>query len=159
MYRIHIYVHHRPNYINFDIIYDSRVPMYQHHPTSMTRDLVPTSPTSALYTTYIVSCNYLLSISCTTWRWPLSSAETCSCTLCVKNIYFSTIKYICVKQVHTLHSTFWRNLLHFRGISAQEEAEGTWDMLLPSNQTARLHVPEDLPNAPSYHKLDFACIG
>jgi len=23
-----------------------------------------------------------LSISCTTWRWPLSVAKTCSCTLC-----------------------------------------------------------------------------
>lgn len=41
----------------------------------------------------------------------------------------------------------WRNLLQFRGISAQEEAEGTWDILLPSNQTTRLHVPEDLPKA------------
>jgi len=26
--------------------------------------------------------NCLISISCTTWRWPLSSAETCSCILC-----------------------------------------------------------------------------
>jgi len=32
--------------------------------------------------------NYLISISCTTWRWPLSSAETCSCTLCRKYFIF-----------------------------------------------------------------------
>lgn len=50
---------------------------------------------------------------------------------------------------------FWRNLFQFRGISAQEEAEGTWDMLLPSNQTTRLHVPEDLPNASFKSQIGF----
>jgi len=30
----------------------------------------------------------LISISCTAWRWPLSSAETCSCTLCGKYFIF-----------------------------------------------------------------------
>ena len=35
---------------------------------------------------YIWLYNCLLSDSCTTWRWPLSSAETCSCSLC-NNIY------------------------------------------------------------------------
>jgi len=34
----------------------------------------------------LYSC--LISISCTTWRWPLSSAETCSCTLCRKYFIF-----------------------------------------------------------------------
>jgi len=41
-----------------------------------------------IYSIYYIRYNYmfrrLLSISCTTWRWPLSSAETCSCTLCNK---------------------------------------------------------------------------
>jgi len=38
--------------------------------------------------------NYLLSISCTTWRWPLSSAEICSCILCIK---FNTYLYHQIK--------------------------------------------------------------
>jgi len=32
--------------------------------------------------------NCLISISCTTWGWPLSRAETCSCTLCRKYFIF-----------------------------------------------------------------------
>jgi len=35
-----------------------------------------------------ILCNCLISISCTTWRWPLSSTETCSCTLYRKYFIF-----------------------------------------------------------------------
>jgi len=97
--------------LTLDIIYNSRVTH------------VPAPPN--LHDTYEISCpphllpshciqpiiapyNCLLSISCTNWRWPLSSAETCSCTLCSKYyIHTSTIKYSCVKQVHTLHLVYW----------------------------------------------------
>jgi len=45
---------------------------------------LPTPYNQLMYFSY----NSLISISCTTWRWPLSSAETCSCTLCRKHFMF-----------------------------------------------------------------------
>jgi len=50
----------------------------------------------------------LISISCTTWRCPLSSAETCSCTLYKKILYILPINNSCVRPLHTVHWLFHR---------------------------------------------------
>jgi len=42
--------------------------------------------------------NCLISISFTTWRWPLSIAETCSCILCRKYFIFYTINIVVLDQ-------------------------------------------------------------
>jgi len=58
-------------------------------PFRQIRDLVPTVPLPNPYKQPMYAlCNCLISISCTTWRWSLSNAETCSCTLCRKYFTF-----------------------------------------------------------------------
>ena len=79
--------YHRPNYINLDITYNSRDPMYPHVPTSMTHTRSRahlTSCTLRLYTARNSPIQLLNKYFISTWRWPLSSAETCSCNLCSK---------------------------------------------------------------------------
>jgi len=57
----------------------------------------PTPYKQPMYVLY----NSLVSISCATWRWPLSSAETCSCTM--RRKYFIFYQYSCVRPVHALY--------------------------------------------------------
>jgi len=69
-----------------------------------------------LYMKYLVS-----SISCTTWRWPLSSTKTCSCTLCSKCYIYIPLpsnKAVLDKYIHStllsiLNITGVTNLMPF----------------------------------------------
>jgi len=62
------------------------------HPPNLSERYEISCPLDPLPTPYkqpmSVLCNCLISISYTTWRWLLSSAETCSCTLCTKHFIF-----------------------------------------------------------------------
>ena len=60
-----------------------------------------------IYIYIYVLYNCLLSVSYTTWRTPLSSAETCSCSLCNK-LYIYTPDS-CVKTVDTLQSSLQKH--------------------------------------------------
>ena len=50
--------------------------------------------------------NSLISISRTTWRWPLSSTETCTLPY-VEITLYSTNKCSCVRWVHTLYISYF----------------------------------------------------
>jgi len=106
----HMIWYHRPNCISLVITYNSWVPPSTHtsQPPWHIRDLVPTSP-PVLYhciQPIIAPNNCLLSISCTTWRWPLLRAETCSCILCSKYYIYIYVplpsnKVVLNKYIHS----------------------------------------------------------
>jgi len=112
---IYSYIYNVQYHINLDLTYNSRNPMYPHLPTFIThtrsRDHF-TSP--VLYwcvQPIITPYNCLLSISCRTWRWPLSSAETYSLPYVVNTGYTLSIKVVLDKYIHsTLGSTLKRML-------------------------------------------------
>jgi len=63
--------------------------------------------------------NCLIRISCTTWRWSLSSTETCSCTLCSKYFIFYQSSTHTLNIIYTKVDSF--SLLQSRHINLTAE--------------------------------------
>jgi len=111
--------------------------MYPHLPTSMTQTRSRAHLTSYLPTVY--NPHKSLSISCTTWRWPLSSAETCSCcTLCSKYYIRPLPSNKVVRQVHTLHPIII-NRLKYTSVHREQAPPIHCKYTLP--QTNRFTIP------------------
>jgi len=127
IYKLSIHVHiiytnirwyRRSDYINLDIAHNNRTPvptppiLHNTCQISCPLHLLPT-PVYTAHTSRVSFFHF------STWRWPLSSAETCSCSLCNK-LYMYLPSYSCDRQVYTLQSTSNKSLFLY-----------VWGSLLP----------------------------
>jgi len=91
---------------------------YTHSRADFIRSLTPYK--QLMYVLY----NCLISISCTTWRWPLSSAETCSCTFDVlltvhRSIFISVFNQLDPQNL--FHNKFYFMPLHVSNTCAHHQ--------------------------------------
>jgi len=118
IYKLSVHVHiistnirwyHRFNYINLDIAYNSRThvptPPILHNTCKISYPLHLLPPHCIQHTQ--VEYSWLVSFfHLSTWRWPMKSAETCSCSLCNK-LYTYLHHHVFVLDKYVLYPPIW----------------------------------------------------